>query len=67
MDALDYKTVFERVPGCHILEAANAPRFTIEGVSDSYTEATFINKNLIIGEDFFWYLRTTRTTVRPRG
>ena len=53
MDPVDYKTVFEQVPGCHILVAANSPRFTIEAVSDSYAEATFTNKNVIIGEDFF--------------
>ena len=53
MKSVDYKSIFESLPGCNILVAANYPNFTIVSVSDCYAEATFTDKEEIVGQNFF--------------
>lgn len=46
-------SVFESLPGLYLILKPDAPRFTIEAVSDAYTAATLTKREDIVGKGVF--------------
>lgn len=51
--SLDFRRLFEGIPGPYLILKADAPRFTIEAVSDAYLAATMTQRNQIVGRGLF--------------
>jgi PAS domain S-box-containing protein len=50
---MDAQAMLNAVPGNHLIVRANAPFFTIVGVTDAYTAVTFTKREEIIGRNLF--------------
>jgi PAS domain S-box-containing protein len=46
---LDTLTILNRIPGCHLILLADAPRFTIVGATEAYLRSTLVKRADIIG------------------
>ena len=51
--SLDYKQLFEAVPGLLLVLLPDDPTYTIIGVTDAYAEATFTHRHDILGRPVF--------------
>lgn len=52
-ESIDFKALFEAVPGAYLILAPNAPVFTIIGVNDAYNRATLTRREEIVGRSLF--------------
>lgn len=50
---LDFRLLFEHVPGLFLVLSPNAPTFTILGASEAYLQATHTQRNAIVGRGLF--------------
>ena len=50
---LDFRALFERAPGRHLVLLPDSPRFTIVAATDGYARATMTQRPVIIGKPMF--------------
>jgi len=50
---LDYRRLFEALPGAYLVLAARSPRYEIVAVSDAYLAATMTERGAILGRGLF--------------
>ncbi|HUC83043.1 MAG TPA: PAS domain S-box protein [Flavisolibacter sp.] len=52
-NAIDFRSVFNSLPGSNILVMPDAPRFTIHAVSDAYLQSTGRSRDDLVGKGLF--------------
>lgn len=52
-DTIDFQSIFRQLPGPKLLIRANAPEYTIEGVTDSYIPMIGISREKLVGKPYF--------------
>lgn len=51
--SIDFRALFEAVPGLYLVLAADSPKFTIIAVSNAYLQATMTQREEILGRGIF--------------
>ncbi|MBW4687199.1 MAG: PAS domain S-box protein [Komarekiella atlantica HA4396-MV6] len=51
--SIDFRALFEAVPGLYLVLAADSPKFTIIAVSNAYLQATMTQREEILGHGIF--------------